>query len=114
DGLAGKVHASRVAGDLDLPAFPDLGELAARDDERGVLDRRAPVPDDEPRPLVDGRSCRLWCLSCTRRRIRCHDNHTRQNEAHTFRHNAPPHQLTKSPTRPFHTFMMNGSWISSP
>ena len=66
DGLAGQIHASRTRRHLQLPSRADLGEPVVLDDERGILDGRAAVPDDEPRPFEHRHAGRLRCLARTR------------------------------------------------
>ena len=60
-GLAGQIDAGRARRDRHLALPADLGEAVALDDERGVFDRRAAVPGDQPRTLKYGHARRLGC-----------------------------------------------------
>ena len=62
--LAGQVHAHGALGWLTLTLPADPRDGVALDEERGVLDRSAPVADDEPRTLEPG--CIAPCLRRTR------------------------------------------------
>ena len=53
DRLAGQIHAGRSGWRLQLATATDPCELRVLDDECGVLDRRAAVAGDEPRPFED-------------------------------------------------------------
>ena len=49
DRLAAQAHASRAGRHLHVTRSTDLRKTTTIDDERGVLDGRSPVADDEPR-----------------------------------------------------------------
>ena len=56
------VRSTRAApGGANLAASAHASEPAVLDEERGVLDRRVAVADDEARPLVEG-DARSGCL----------------------------------------------------
>ena len=55
DRLAGEIHASGALRRLTLPLPSDPCEGLALHEERGVLDQRASIPDDEPRSFEPDR-----------------------------------------------------------
>jgi hypothetical protein len=54
--LAREIHASRPWWRLTLTLLADPGEGIALDKERGILDRRAAVSDDEARAFEQDRT----------------------------------------------------------
>ena len=62
DGLAAQIYASGTRRCLNFTASSHASESRVLDEERGALDRRVAVADDEARPLVEGGARRGWLL----------------------------------------------------
>ena len=55
-GLAGQIDVTRALGRLTLTSLADPHEAVALHDEHSILDRGAPVPDDESRTFEPDRT----------------------------------------------------------
>jgi len=62
DCLAGQIDTGCSSRNLDVALATDARESSVLDDERGVLDRRAAVAGNEPRPFEDRRTGPLSAL----------------------------------------------------
>jgi hypothetical protein len=68
DGLAGQIHTRRARRNVELPSSADRGEPIIFNDECGVFDGIAAVPDNQPRPLEHRHGSRRRRLDRLRRR----------------------------------------------
>ncbi|PYS28861.1 MAG: hypothetical protein DMG11_11285 [Acidobacteria bacterium] len=57
DRLAAQIHTTRAGRNLHLPGSANLRETCALDNEGGVIDRRAPIADNEPCPFENCHAC---------------------------------------------------------